>query len=117
MAELWTYREDVRHPEAGLDGFDVEATDGHIGTIDDSGAEIGASYILVDTGFWIFGKRRLIPAGAIQRVDLDEEVVYVAMSKDEVREAPDYDDTRWANVDERATYRGELTDYYGVWSR
>ena len=28
-------------------------------------------YLVVDTGFWIFGKKRLIPAGVVTHVDPD----------------------------------------------
>ena len=48
-----------------MTGFDVEAIDGSIGKIDESSFEADNSHIVVDTGFWIFGKKRLIPAGAV----------------------------------------------------
>ena len=66
MNELWTYVEfDVVEPRAlDLTGWDVEAQDGHLGKIDEATYEVGRSYIVVDTGFWIFGKKRMIPAGS-----------------------------------------------------
>ena len=47
---------------------------------------------MVDTGFWIFGKKRMIPAGVVRAIDVDEKKVFVAMTKDEIKGAPDYDD-------------------------
>ena len=31
---------------------------------------------MVDTGFWIFGRKRMIPAGLVERVDPDENAGY-----------------------------------------
>ena len=50
----------------GLDltGYEVEATDGPIGTIDMATHDVGASYIVVDTGIWkARGSRVVLPAG------------------------------------------------------
>jgi hypothetical protein len=84
MSELWTYqvREYATPPTEGqgqvppeLAGYGVEAADGHIGKIDEATYEVGASYLVVDTGFWIFGKKRMIPAGVITRIDHDDRQV------------------------------------------
>jgi hypothetical protein len=111
MSELWTFQvvetEGTRVPP-DLDGFDVEARDGHIGRVDEATYEAGASYLVVDTGFWIFGKKRMIPAGVIERVDLDERHVFVSLTKDQIKQAPDYDDARR----QQEAYRRELAEYY-----
>ena len=67
-SNIWNYREDLMH-DREIVGFDVEAVDGHIGKIDAHSFEADDSHIVVDTGFWIFDKRRLIPAGAVTAVD------------------------------------------------
>ena len=59
-----------------LDGFSVEAADGGIGKIDEATYDASQSYLVVDTGPWIFGKKVMLPAGVIDRVDLDTETVY-----------------------------------------
>jgi hypothetical protein len=66
----------------------VEATDESIGKIDAKSDEASSSYVAVDTGFWIIGKKRLIPAGAVTSVDHDDEKVNVSMTKDEIKNAP-----------------------------
>lgn len=93
MTDTWSYREDIVRTDAAIDGFDVEARDGSIGSIDESSAEVSASWIVVDTGFWIFGKKRLVPAGVIERIDYDNDKVFVSMTKDEIKDAPDYDES------------------------
>jgi hypothetical protein len=91
-----------------LVGLDVEATDGSIGKVDDATDVAGGSWIVVDTGTWILGKKVLLPAGVIDRVDLDEEKIYVNRTKDEIKNAPEYDEKR---RDDPA-YREEVGGYY-----
>jgi hypothetical protein len=64
---------------------------------------------VVDTGFWIFGKRRMLPAGVVQRVDRMAETVHVGLTRDQIRAAPDYDETRHRGD---ADYQRELASFY-----
>lgn len=110
MLEVWTYRETVMlEPTVDHTGFKVQARDGDIGKVDISTTEARQSYIVVDTGPWIFGKKVILPASTIERVDLDERSVFVDRTKDEIKNAPEFDPDR--GVDER--YREELAGYYG----
>lgn len=102
--DLWTYPETVGRLD--LEGFEVEATDGSIGKVKEFSNDAGESYLVVDTGVWIFGKTVLLPAGLVERVDRDEEKLYIAASKDEVKGAPELDD------DASEGYRTELGHYY-----
>jgi len=106
--EIWTYRETVTAPP-NIDGFEVEAIDGSIGKVDEATNEVGGSYVVVDTGPWIFGKKVLLPAGVIDRIDSEEEKVYVSRTKDAIKDAPEFDDTRYRDGD----YRNEVGSYYG----
>jgi hypothetical protein len=106
--DLWTYR-DTTIGTTNLTGFKVEAIDGSIGSIDEATNEVGASYVVIDTGPWIFGKKVMLPAGVIDRVDTAEEAVFVNRTKDEIKDAPEFDDSRYR--DEQ--YRDELGGYYG----
>ena len=88
--DIWMYRETTWSTE-NLVGFSVEALDGGIGKIDAATNEVSASYIVVDTGPWIFGKKVMLPAGVINRVDRDEETVYVDRTKEQIKNAPEFD--------------------------
>ncbi|AUG81677.1 hypothetical protein CFP65_7072 [Kitasatospora sp. MMS16-BH015] len=87
--EIWGFRPTSGHL-AGSDlvGFQVEATDGHIGKIDRHSDEAAASYLVVDTGPWIFGHLVLLPAGTVVRIDHQEQRVYVDRTKAEIKDGP-----------------------------
>ena len=106
--DIWAYQSNVRMT-GDITGFGVEAADGSIGKIDEANDEAGARHIVVDTGPWIFGKKVLLPAGVVQDIDYDEEKVYVDRTKEEIKNAPEFNE---------ATYRGEayrrrVGSYYG----
>ena len=106
--DMWTYSESIS-PGADLDGFKVEARDGEIGKVDKSSHEVGGSCIVVDTGPWIFGKNVMLPARVVRDIDLDTETVIVDLTKDEIKNSPEYDDSRFGD----STYRDEIGGYYG----
>jgi hypothetical protein len=119
MSDLWTYRETAWGTEGtataqlgrtDVSGFSVEAVDGGIGKVDEATYDVGASYVVVDTGPWIFGKKVLLPAGVIDHVDLDTETVYVNRSKDEIKNAPEFDEATYRDE----AYRGEVGSYYAT---
>ena len=107
MMEIWTYREQ-NWTSMDLTGYDVEALDGGIGKIDEASNELGSSYIVVDTGPWIFGKKVMLPAGVIRAVEHEDEKIMVDRSKDEIKNAPELDD---AMVRDEG-YRTRLGSYY-----
>jgi hypothetical protein len=93
---LWAYRDSgMASAEAPIAGYTVEATDGSIGSVDEATYEVGSSYIVVDTGHWIFGKKVMIPAGVISRIDHDGKRVGVALSKDEIKGSPEFDEAAY----------------------
>jgi hypothetical protein len=112
VLELWTFNivtpsQDLMNLD--LSGFKVEARDGDIGKVDEATQEAGGSYIVVDTGPWIFGKKVMIPAGVVRDIDLDTETVFVDRTKDEIKNAPEFDEKSYRDQ----SYRSKLGDYYG----
>jgi hypothetical protein len=113
-SDFWTYRDAAA---LGVDvgrgvelvGFRVEAVDGGIGTVDEATYDTSSSYIVVHTGPWILGKKVVLPAGVIERIDLDTETIFVDRTKDEIKNAPEFDDSRYQDE----AYRAELSGYYG----
>ena len=114
MTDVWTYRNQNQlgyDPTSGRDltGYNVEALDGSIGKIDEATNDVSASYLIVDTGPWIFGKKVMLPAGVVQRVDEDDEKVWVNRTKDEIKNAPEFDDSMFSDPG----YRDSVGSYYG----
>ncbi len=114
ILDLWTYRDrselgsNVVDTRADISGFGVEAVDGSIGKVDEATYDVGRSYIVVDTGPWIFGKKVMIPAGVVRGIDEPEQLVFVNRTKEQIKHAPEYDESL---VDD--TYRSDLGAYYG----
>jgi hypothetical protein len=107
-SDLWTYPATTGAGTLDLTCYSVEATDGSIGKIDEASTEVGASYVVVDTGPWIFGKKVVLPAGVVDRVDHDAECVFVNRSKDEIKNAPEFDPDHYRDTE----YRDRLSGYY-----
>jgi hypothetical protein len=104
--DIWVYRETVS--DIDLSDFHVEAVDGEIGKVDPKTYEVGGDAIIVDTGPRVFGRKVLLPVGTIERIDTEEKRIYVDRSKDEIKEAPEYDASGYADQE----YRIRLGDYY-----
>lgn len=106
--EIWSYRED---PWRGLEigGFSVEASDGKIGKVDEVSTELNGSYIVVDTaGSWPGGKKVLLPAGVVVGIDVYDRKVDVDRTKDEIKNAPEFDQERYLDN----VWREKLGSYY-----
>ncbi|ATZ22176.1 hypothetical protein SLAV_01235 [Streptomyces lavendulae subsp. lavendulae] len=108
---IWAYHLTVAHFEdRDLTDYKVEALDGTIGKVDKHSYETDASWIVVDTGPWIFGREVLLPAGTITRVDTTGEKVYVDRTKEQIKDAPDF--VRDEHLDD-AAYHREVGGYWG----
>jgi hypothetical protein len=114
VVEMWVFSVDSgigADPTDGVDitGFTVEALDGKIGKVDKATYEENAHGLVVDIGPWIFGKKVVLPAGIIDRVDPEEEKVYVNRTKDQIKEAPKFGEEE---LDQPG--RDEVGSYYGA---
>ncbi|TDB99070.1 PRC-barrel domain containing protein [Micromonospora fluostatini] len=91
-----------------LVGHRVEATDGRVGSIDEATYDTDASYLVVETGPWIFGRKVLLPAGTVARVDHLDRVVHVDRSREQVKDSPTVDPAELRQPDHRA----RVGEYY-----
>ena len=105
----WNYRDKSGFAEGkDVTGYKIAAVDGDIGKVDEATNESGAAGLVVDTGPWIFGRKVLLPPGVVERVDHDDQKVYVDRSKEQIKDAPEFDPD--AGVDD--DYRTRLGSYY-----
>jgi hypothetical protein len=103
--DIWAFRPELRG--ADLRGFTVTAADGPIGYVEEAATEPGASWIVLNTGPWIYGRKVMLPAGVVDRVDVKAEALSVDRTQDEIREAPPL-----AVSYRDEPYRGELGAFY-----
>ena len=106
--EIWTFH-DPTFADVDVVGYSVEAADGSFGKIDEASYETGAAYLVVDTSSLLnlgFGKQALIPAAAIERVDHDTKAVFLTLTKEQIKNAPEFQ-----SFDD--IYRDRVTGYYG----
>ncbi|WP_371502831.1 PRC-barrel domain containing protein [Kitasatospora sp. NBC_00374] len=114
MTDIWGYTAGARYtPGSDLDGYKVEATDGHIGKVDEATDEVGGAHLVVNCKPWLIGRHVVIPAGIIIRVDHDQETVYVGRTKDQIKDAPEYSPDMRGD----AGYRETLAGYYSSHNR
>jgi uncharacterized protein (TIGR02271 family) len=85
-----------------IKGYDVyTSADEKIGSVYDALVDDAGSfrYFVIDTGFWVFGKKVLVPMGSVQ-LDYDRHRVYVSgMTKNEVESMPEYSDDMTIDYD------------------
>jgi hypothetical protein len=112
VLEMWNFSiatPGIDLSKIDLTGFKVEARDGSIGKVDEATHEASGSFVVIDTGPWIFGKKVMLPAGVIRDIDLDTETIFVDLMKDEIKNAPEFDEKTYRDQ----SYRNELGQYYG----
>lgn len=113
IADLYpNYKEDIFDGD-DIKGFSVyDNTDDKIGSVYDILVdETGRfRYLVIDTGFWIFGKKVLLPVGRVI-MDYGAQKVYVSsLTKEQAENLPEYDDDMTIDYDYeervRMVYRG-----------
>jgi hypothetical protein len=105
-ADIWTFPPSA-DAVANLVGYAVAAVNGRIGTIDEHSLRADSCYLVVGTGWWIFERKRLIPAGLISSISGADHTIYLAMTKRDVRSAPVYKPI------EHSSASGRYNGFYG----
>jgi hypothetical protein len=110
----WNYRSDSGwSAQFDIVGYHVEATDGGVGKIAEASHARDESFLVVDTGPWIFGKKVMIPAGTITSIDHSDRKVYVDRSKAQIKSCPDFDPDMYTEQTYRDKISGYFDDTYG----
>jgi hypothetical protein len=116
--DMWTYRDEVKRGKAGLasdvdeldlSGYSVETRDGEAGKVDQAAYEDGRSFLVVDTGPPLLGKKVLVPAALVRKVDQVAQSLELEVTKDTLESAPEVDEERLGDE----TYMAEVGPHYG----
>lgn len=94
-----------------VDGYHIEAVNGSIGHVDDfifDDDSWGLRYFVVDTRNWLPGRHVLIATDWVDRVSWEQRKAYVVLTREEVRNSPEYEAGPFTRAKEDALQR-----YYG----
>ena len=117
IADLYpNYKEDIFGGE-DIKSFSVyDYTNDKIGSVHDIIVDESGRfrYLVIDTGFWIFGKKVLLPVGRAS-IDYGQQRVYAkGLTKEQAENLPEYDDSMTVDYDYeervRRVYRGKEYD-------
>ncbi|MDZ8068638.1 MAG: DUF2382 domain-containing protein [Nostoc sp. DedQUE08] len=103
------------HDLKGL-GVYTQGTDEKVGTVSDVlvDEEGHFRYLVVDLGFWIFGKKVLLPI-ARARIDYNVDRVYtIGLTREQAEDLPEFDERQTLDYDYEERVRGvyrQPTDY------
>ncbi|MBE9002431.1 DUF2382 domain-containing protein [Nostoc sp. LEGE 12447] len=103
------------HDISGL-GVYTQGTDEKIGTVSDVlvDEEGHFRYLVVDLGFWIFGKKVLLPIGRA-RIDYSVDRVYtIGLTREQAEDLPEFNERQTLDYDYEERVRGvyrQPTDY------
>jgi sporulation protein YlmC with PRC-barrel domain len=101
-----------------LCGLSVHGNDGRVGRIDDlyfDDEKCGIRYVVVNTGTWIFGRRKLISPTELREPPGEPGPVSVALTRDEIGRCPDAVDRRPVSRQLRGD-QDEGQEWFFFWS-
>jgi hypothetical protein len=111
---VWQWREGVDAYQGShvgsksVIGYDVEATDGRVGAIDESSGRYGVYCLVVDTDPWIAGRKIMVPAAVVREIDRADKTVRLDRSKADLEHSPSYD----PEIFPRPQYRDRVAHYF-----
>ncbi|MBE4907484.1 PRC-barrel domain containing protein [Bacillus luteolus] len=100
------------HEGNQLKKFDIHATDGSIGTVHDlffDDEKWTTRYLVVDTMKWLPGRKVLVSPMSIQNVNVPENKVELALTKEKIKNSPDIDTDKPVSKQKEI----EVGSYYG----
>lgn len=94
-------------------GYHIQATDGEIGHVEDfilDDETWTIRYMVVNTRNWLPGRKVLVAPAWINSIDWAESKVSVSMTKEQVKNSPEYD----ASIPLTPEYEAGLSEHYGL---
>lgn len=114
--EAKSWDANLRSTQAVSD-YNIESSNGSIGHVEDfiiDSETWAIRYLMVDTVNWWPGKKVLVAAKWIDRVSWDESKVFINLSREAIKEAPEYTKDSLLNRE----YENKLHEHYcrqGYW--
>ncbi|MFH0918837.1 MAG: PRC-barrel domain-containing protein [Fibrobacterota bacterium] len=95
-----------------ITGYHIHAIDGEIGHVEDfivDDENWSIRFLVVDTTHWLPGRKVLISPRWIQRVKWDDSSVHLDLSREAVRQSPEFDPSKPIS----RNYKDDLHTHYG----
>jgi uncharacterized protein (TIGR02271 family) len=88
-------------------GVYTQGTNDKIGTVNDALIDEKGHfrYLIVDVGFWIFGKKVLLPLGRTN-IDFNADRAYTGLTKEQAEQLPEYEEGAAVDYDYEEQVRG-----------
>jgi hypothetical protein len=93
-------------------GYDIQASDGNIGHVDDfilDDESWRIRYLVADTGHWLSGRKVLFAPEWVTQVDWPGMAVWLDVSKNAIETSPEFD----PNKPLERSYEARLHEHYG----
>jgi hypothetical protein len=91
MTEVWNFRDEAL-ARIDLRGFDVRGRDGAIGQVVEGMEGNAGGYLVIDPGVAMpLGRQLLVPAGLVEKVDVENKRVVVRADRKQIENAPEFD--------------------------
>lgn len=94
-------------------GYSIHASDGEIGHVSDfflTAALNQISYLVIDTGNWLPGRKVVIPPAFVRSIQWNGSRVDLALTRAEIRNTPGYDEEAFPFIS--SDFENALRDYY-----
>ena len=98
---------------SALNGYAIQAIDANIGTVSDilfDDTHWAVRWLVVDTGYWLPGRKVLLPFSVLGEPDRDLRMFPVKLTKQQVKDSPDIDTDKSVSRQHEA----HVYDYYGL---
>jgi hypothetical protein len=100
----WSFPDGAISHDDSVKGYEIEATDGPVGTCSWATYKPGESYMVVSYGDGHNAVHHVVPAGAAKHVDHERRLVVLSVTAEEVKATPTHEDPEapvdWSYVDQ-----------------
>lgn len=90
---LWSFPAGMLGSDDSIKGFEVEASDGHSGKVSWASYAPGESYLVVGLSHHLHEAHHVVPAAAVERIDMAERKVWLRVTRAQVQELPEHHGT------------------------
>ena len=108
ITEIWVFKEPTWGKSTCPD-YRVDAVDGEIGTVDEDDVRVRLERPRRQHRAMDLRQEGLLPVGVINRIDEIEQMIFVNVTKDQIKNAPEFDESRFHDLAHREEFAARTT--------